>query len=84
MYNAYAYSAQQPGGYGAAAGTAGAGQGGYPAGGSAYAAGPSGYSDMQQQQQQPYNPMQYGGAAFMPGPSQQQVRQGWERARSAT
>ena len=29
-----------------------------------------------QQPQQPYNPMQYGGNAFMQGPPQQQVRKG--------
>lgn len=75
-YNAYAYSAQQPGGYGAGtAGAGAAGPGGYSGGqpgGGAYAAGP-GYTGMQQPQQ-PYNPMQFGGNAFMPGPPQQQVR----------
>lgn len=86
-YNPYAYSAQQPNGYNAgAAGAGAAGFGGQPGGGvyAAAAAGP-GYPSTQQQgyasmqQPQPYNPMQYGGSTFSPGPPQQQVRLGWHR-----
>lgn len=88
-YNPYAYSAQQPNGYNNAGAAGAAGFGGQPGGGvyAAAAAGP-GYPSTQQQgyagmqQPQPYNPMQYGGSTFMPGPpQQQQVRLGWHRVK---